>query len=203
MAETEEVLNSLLIRGKEESEKASLKLNIQKTRIRACGPVTSRQIEEGKAEALTDFLRLHNHCGWWLKPWNQKTLAPWRRAMTNPDSVLKSRDVILLKKAHIVKAMIFPVVIYRFESWTIKKVECWRIDAFKLWCWRLLRVLWTARRSNQWILKKINSKYSLEQLMLKLQYFGHLIRRVASLEKTLMLGQTENKRRRGRQRMNG
>ena len=116
------------------------------------------------------------------------------------DSVLKSRDITLLTKVYIVKPMLFPVVMYRCESWTIKKVDCQRIDAFELWCWgRLLRVAWTARRSNQSILKKINPEYSLEGLMLKLkvQYFGHLIRRTDSLEKTLMLGKTEGGRRRG------
>ena len=116
------------------------------------------------------------------------------------DSVLKSRDITLLTKVYIVKPMLFPVVMYRCESWTIKKVDCQRIDAFELWCWRrLLRISWTARRSNQSILKKINPEYSLEGLMLKLkvQYFGHLIRRTDSLEKTLMLGKTEGGRRRG------
>ena len=124
--------------------------------------------------------------------------------MTNLDSLLKSRDIILLAKVHIVKAMIFPVVMYSCESWTIKKAECQRIDFFELWCWRrLLRVPWTARRSYQSILKEINCEYSLEGLMLKLklQYFGHLMQKADSLEKTLMLGKTEVRRRRGRQRM--
>ena len=122
--------------------------------------------------------------------------------MTNLNSILKSRDIILPTKVHIVKAMIFPVVMYRCESWTIKKAERQRIDAFKLWCWRrLLRVPWTARRSNQSILKEINPEYSLEGLMLKLQYLGQLIRRTDSLEKTLMLGKIGGGRRRGRQRM--
>ena len=124
--------------------------------------------------------------------------------MTNLDSVLKSRDITLPTKVPIVKAMVFPVVMYRCESWTIKKAECQRIDAFELWCWkRLLRVPWTARRSNQTILKEINPEYSLEGLMLKLklQYFGHLMRRAESFEKTLMLGKMEGRRRRGQQRM--
>ena len=115
------------------------------------------------------------------------------KAMTNLDSILKSRDITLLTKVHIVKAMIFPVVIYRCESWTIKKAECQRIDVSELWCWRsLLRVTWTARRSNQSILKEINPEYSLEGLMLKLkiQYFGNLMGRADSLEKTLILGKT-------------
>ena len=122
-----------------------------------------------------------------------------RKAMTNLNSVLKSRDIALLTKVHVVKAMVFPVVMYRCESWSIKKSECQRIDAFKLWCWRrLLRVPWTARRSNQSILKEISPEYSLEgpMLMQKLQYFGHLMRRVDSVEKTLMPGKTEGGRRR-------
>ena len=124
--------------------------------------------------------------------------------MTNLDSILKSRDITLPTKVSLVSAMGFPVVMYGCESWTIKKAECWRTDAFKLWCWRrLLRVPWTARRSNQSILKEISPEYSLRGLMLKpkLQYFGHLIRRADSLEKTLMLGKIEGRRRRGRQRM--
>ena len=124
--------------------------------------------------------------------------------MTNLDSMLKSRDITLPTKVCQVKAMVFPVVMYGCESWTLKKVECRRIDGFELWCWRrLLRVLWTARRSNQTILKEISPKYSLEGLMLKLklQYFGHLMRRADSFEKTLMLGKIEDRRRRGQQRM--
>ena len=125
-----------------------------------------------------------------------------RKAMTNLDSVLKSRDITLPTKVHIVKIVVFPVVVYGCESWTRKKTECWRIDAFELWCWRrLLRVAWTARRSNQSILKEINPEYSLEGLILKLQYFGHQMRRTDSLEKTLILGKIEGKRRRGWQRM--
>ena len=121
--------------------------------------------------------------------------------MTNIDSILKSRDITLLTKICLVKAMVFPIVMYGCESWTIKKAECQRIDAFELWCWRrFLRVPWTARRSNQSIVKEISSEYSLERLMLKLQYFGHLMRRADSLKKTLMLGKTEG-RRRGWQRM--
>ena len=118
--------------------------------------------------------------------------------MTNLESVLKSRDTTLLTKVPIVKAMVFPVVMYRCESWTIKKTEHQRTEAFKLWCWRrLLRVPWTVRRSNQSILEEISPEYSLEELRLKLQYFGHLLRRANSLEKTLMTGKTEGKRRRG------
>ena len=127
-----------------------------------------------------------------------------RKAMTSLDSILKSRDITLPTKVHLVKAVVFPVVMYGCESWTINKVECWRIDAFELWCWRrLFRVPWTARKSNQSILKEIRPEYSLEGLMLKLklQYFGLLIQRTDSLEKTLMLGKMEGRRRRGRQRM--
>ena len=127
-----------------------------------------------------------------------------RKVMTNLDSILKSRDITLPIKVHLVKAMVFPLVMYRCESWTVKKAEHQKIDAFELWCWRrLLRVPWTARRSNQSILKEISPGCSLEGLMLKLklQYFGHLMRRADSLEKTLMLGGIEGRRRRGRQRM--
>ena len=127
-----------------------------------------------------------------------------RKAMTNLDNILKRRDVTLLTKVHTVKAMVFPIVIYRCESWTIKKAECRRIDAFELWCWRrLMRVPWTKRRSNQSILKEISLEYSLEGLMLKLelQYFGHLMGRTESLKNTLMLGKIEVRRKRGRQRM--
>ena len=127
-----------------------------------------------------------------------------RKVMTNPDSILKSRDITLPTKVHLVKAMVFPVVIHGCESWTVKKAEHWRIDTFELWCWRrLLRVPWTARRSNQSILKEINPRISLEgkMLKLKLQYFCHLMRRVDSLEKTMMLWRIGSRRSRGRQRM--
>ena len=127
-------------------------------------------------------------------------LAPWKKVITNLGSILKSRDITWPTKVHLVKAMAFPVGMYGCESWTIKKAECRRIDAFELWCWRrLLRVPWTARRSNQSILKEINPEYSLEGLMLKLklQYFGHLMRRADSLEKTMMLGKIEGRRRKG------
>ena len=118
--------------------------------------------------------------------------------MTNLDSILKSRDITLLTKVHLVKAMVFPLVVHGCKSWTIKKSECQRIDAFELWCWRrLLRVPWTARRSSQSVLTEISPEYSLEGLMLKLQYFGHLMQRTDSFEKTLMLGKIEGRRRRG------
>ena len=130
--------------------------------------------------------------------------TPWKKSYDQPSSIFKSRDITLPTNVHLVKAMVFPVVVYGCESWTIKKTEHQRIDAFELWCWRrLLRVPWTARRSNQSILKEINPGCSLEGLMLKLkrQYFGHLLRRADSFEKTLMLGKIEGRRRRGRQRM--
>ena len=131
-------------------------------------------------------------------------LAPWKKSYYQPRQHIKSRDITLPTKVHLVKAMVFPVVMYGCESWTIKKAECLRIDAFELWCWgRLLTVPWTARRSNQSILKEISPEYSLEGLILtlKLQYFGHLMRKTDSLEKTLMLGKIEGRRRKGRQRM--
>ena len=149
------------------------------------------------------FLGLQNHCGWWLQPQNQKTLLG-RKAMRNLDNMLKSRDFTLPPKVHLLKTMVFPVVMYWCESWTIKKAEGQRIDAFEMRCWRrLLRVPWTARRSNQSILKKISPEYSMEELMmkLKLQYFGHLMQRTDSFEKALMLGKIEGRRRRGWQRM--
>ena len=159
-------------------KKAGLKLNIQKTEIVASGSITSWQIDGETMETVTDFIFLGSKitvdgdCSREIK----RCLLLGRKAMTNLDSILKSRDITLLKKVCIVKAMVFPVVMYGCESWTIKKTECRRIDAFELWCWRrLLRVPWTARRSNQSILKQINPEYSLEGLMLKLQYFGHLI----------------------------
>ena len=167
------------------------------------GPITSWQIDGEKMETVRNyFLGLQNHCGQWLQPWNEKTLLG-RKAVTNLDSILKSRDITEPTKVHIVKAMVFPVVMYGCDSWIIKKAECWRID-FELWCWRiLLRVPWTVWRLNQSILKEINSEYSLERLMLnlKLQHFGHLMWRANSLEKILMLGKIEGKRRRRRQRM--
>ena len=148
------------------------------------------------------LLRLHSNgdCSHEIK----RCLLLGRKATTNLDSILKNRDITLLTKVHLVKVMVFSVVMYEQESWTIKKAERWRIGAFELWYWRrLLRVLWTARRSNQSILKEISPEYSLEGLMLKLkfQYFGHMMRRADSLEKTLMLGKIEGRRRRGWQRM--
>ena len=204
MAESEEELKSLLMEVKEESGKAGLKLSIQKKTIMTSGPITSWQIDGETMETVTDCIFLGSKittdgdCSHEIK----RRLFLGRKAMTNLDSVLRNRDITLPTKVCRVKAMIFPEVMYGCESWTIKKAECWRIDAFELWCWRrLLRVPWTVRRSNQSVLKEINLEYSLEGLMLKLQYFGHLLWRADLLEKTLMLGKIEGRRRRGRQRM--
>ena len=177
---------------KEESEKAGLKLNIQKPKIMAFGPITSWQIDRETMETVTDFIFLGSKvsadgdCSHEIK----RHLLLGRKAMTNLDSMLKSRDIILPTKVFIVKAMFFPVVMYGCQSWAIKKAECQRIDAFELWCWRrVLRVPWNAKRSNQSILKEISTRCSLAGLMLKLkfQYFGHLMQRTHSLEKTLKL----------------
>ena len=191
---------------KEESEKSGLKLNIQKTKITASGPITSWQIDGETMETVADFIvgsskiTADGDCSHEIK----RFLLLGRKVMTNLDSILKNRDITLSTKVCLVKAMVFPVIMYGCESWTPKKAEHQRIDAFELWCWRrLLRVPWTARRSNQSILKEISPGCSLEGLMLKLklQYFGHLMLRTNSLEKTLMLGKIEGKRRRGWQRM--
>ena len=197
MAESEEELKSLLMRVKEEGEKAGLKLNIQKTKIMASCPITSWQIG---VETVADFIFLSSKitadsgCSHEIK----RCLLLRRTAVTNLDTILKSRDVTLPTKVHIVKALVLPVVKYGCKSWTIKKAECWRIDAFELWCWRrLLRVPWTARRSKQSILKEISPEYSLEGLMLKRQCFGHLMQRTNLLEKPLILGQIEGQMRRG------
>ena len=201
MAECEEELKSLLMKVKEESEKASLKFNIQKTKIMASSPITSWQIDGETMETVTDyFLGLQTTANGDCSHEIKRCLLLRRKAMTNLDCILKSRDITLPTKVHIVKAMVFPVVMYRYESWMINKAEHQRIDGFELWCWRrLLRVTWTAIKSNQSILKEINPKYSLEGLILKLklQYFGHMMQRANSLEKTLMLGKTEVRRRRG------
>ena len=168
-------------------------------KIMASGPITSWQIDGETMEAVTDFIFLASKItvdSDWSHEFKRCMLLG-RKVMTDLDSVLKSRDIILLTKVRVVKAMIFPVIMYGCESWTIKKAERQRIEAFKLWCWRrLLRVPWTARRSNQSALKEISSEYSLEGLMLKLklQYFGHLMGRADSLEKTLMLGKIEGRR---------
>ena len=179
LAESKE-LKSLLMKVKEESEKVGSKLNIQKTKIMASGPNTSWQIDGETMETVTDFIlggskiTADGDCSHEIK----RHLLFGRKAIINLDSILKSRDITLPTKVCLVKAVVFPVVMYGRECWTIKKAERRRIDAFELWCWRrLLRVPWTARRSNQSILKEISSEYSLEGLMLKLkfQYFGHLM----------------------------
>ena len=189
-----------------ESKKAGLKLSVQKTKIMASGPITSWKIDGEAMEIVTDFIFLGSgitadgDCSHEIK----RCLLLGRKAMTNLDSILKSRDITLPTKVRLVKALVFPVVMYGCESWTIKKAERQRIDAFELWCLRrLLRVPWTARRSSQSILKEISPGCSLEGLMLKLnlQYSGHLMRRMDLLEKTLMLGKIEGGRKREQQRM--
>ena len=161
--------------------------------------MANRWGNNGNSERLYLF-GLQNHCSWWLQPWNYKTLAPWKKRYDPPRQHIKSRDITLPTKVHLVKAMVFPVVMYGCKSWTIKKAEDQRIDAFELWCCRrLLRVPWTARRSNQSIPKEISPGYWLKGLMLKLklQYFGHLMQKTDSFEKTQMLGKIEGRRRRG------
>ena len=188
---------------KEESEKVGLKLNIQKMKTMASGPITSWQIDRETVETVSDFIlgvsKITTDCD--CSHEIKRHLLLGRKVMTNLYSIFKSRDITLPTKVHLVSAMVFPVVIYGYESWTPKKAEHQRIEPFELWCWRrLLRVPWTARRSNQLILKEISLEYSLEGLMpkLKLQYFGHFLQRTDSLEKTLMLGKIEGRRSRGR-----
>ena len=191
---------------KEESEKVGLKLNIQKTKNMASGPITSWEIDGETVETVSDFIfggskiTADGDCSHEIK----RCLLLGRKLMTNLECMLKSRDITLPTKVHLVKAMVFPVVTYGCESWTVKKADCRKIDAFELWCWRrLLKVPWTSTRSYKSILKKISPGCSLEGLMLKLklQYFGHLMQRVDLLEKTLILGGTGGRRRRGRQSM--
>ena len=176
------------MKGKEESEKVGLKLNIQKTKIMASGPITSWEIDGETVETVADFIlggskiTADGDCSHEIK----RHLLLERKVMTNLDSVLKSRDITLSTKVHLVKAMVFPVVMYGCESWTVKKAERQRIDAFELWCWRrLLKVRWTTRRSNQSILKEISPEYSLGGLMLKLklQYFGYPMRELTHWER--------------------
>ena len=202
MAESEEELKSLLMKVKEESEKVSLKLNIQKTKIMASRPITSWEIDGETVGTVSDFIlggskiTADGDCSHEIK----RRLLLGREIMTTLDSILKSRDITLSTKVCLVKAMVFPVVTYGCERWTVKKAECRRIDAFEVWCWRRLSTVpWTARRSNRSILKETSPGCSLEGLMLelKLQYFGHLMRKVDSLEKTLMLGGIGGRRRRG------
>ena len=191
---------------KKEIEKVGLKLNIQKMKIMASNPVTSWQVVGETVETVSDFIFLGSKitadgdCSHEIK----RCLLLWRKVMTKLDSILKSWDITLSTKVRLVKLVVFPVVMYRCESWTIKKAEHWWIDAFELWCWRrVFRVPWTARRSNQSILKESSPGCSLKGLILKLklQYFGHLMWRADSLEKKLMLGKIEDRRRRGQQRM--
>ena len=193
---------------KEESEKGVLKLNIQKTKIIAFGPIPSWQIDGETVERVTDFMFLgskitaDDDCSHEIK----RCLLLGRKVMTNLDSIFKSRDITLWTKVCLLKAMVFPIVMDGCESWTIKKAESQRIDAFEIWCWRrLLKVPWTARRSNQSILKEISPEYSLEGLILKLklQYFGHLMWKTDSFEKTLMLGKIEGRRGRDNRGCNG
>ena len=195
-----------MMRVKEESEKADLKFNIQKAKIMASGPITSWKIDGETMEKVRDFIlggskiTADGDCSHEIK----RCLLLGRKGMTNLDSMLRSRDITLPTKVHVVKAMVFPVVMYGCESWTIKKAECQRIDAFELWCWRrLLRVPWTSRSSNQSIQPSGLNEYLIHwMLKLKFQYFGHLMGRVNSLEKTLMLaGKDRRQRRRGWQRM--
>ena len=202
MAESEEELKSLLMKVKEESEKVGLKLNIQKRKIMASGPITSQQIDGATVETVGDLvlgdskITADGDCTHEMK----RCLLLGRKVMTNLESIFKSRDITLLTKVHLVTAMVFPVVMYGCESWTIKKAEFCRTDAFELWCWRrLLKVPWTARRSNQSILRETSPGCSLEGVMfkLKLQYFGHLMQRADSFEKSLMLGKIEGRRRSG------
>ena len=203
VVESEEELKSHLMKVKEESEKVGLKLNIQKTKIMASGPITSWEIDGEILETVSDFIFVGSKitadgdCSHEIK----RCLLLGRKVITSLDSILKSRDITLPTKVLLVKAMLFPVVMYRCESWTVKKAEHRRIDAFELWCWRrLLSVPWTTRRSNQSILKEISPGCSLEGMMLKLkklQYFGHLMGRVDSLEKTLMFRGIRSRRKRG------
>ena len=195
-----------MMKVKVASEKVGLKLNIQKTKILAFGPITLLEMNGETIQTVSDFIFLVSKmtadcdCSHEIK----RCLLLGRKAVTKLDTILKSRLIILPKKVCLVKAMVFLVVMYGCESWTIKKAERGRIGAFDLWCWRkLLRIPWTSRRSNQSFLKEISPEFSLEGLMLKLklQYFCQLIRRTNSFEKTLMLGKTEGGRRRGPQRM--
>ena len=201
MAESEEELKSLLMKVKEESEKVGLKLNIEKTKIMASGPITSWEIDGERVETVSDFIfwgskiTADGDCSHEIK----RCLLPGRKVMTNLDSMLKSRNITLPTKVHLVKAMVFPVVMYGCESWTGKKAEPRRIDAFELWCWRrLLRVPWTARRSNQSILKEISPGCSLEgrnssTLATSCKELTHW--------KRLKLGVIGGRRRKGQQRM--
>ena len=198
--------NFLVMKVKEESRKVGLKLNIQKTKIMASAPIASWEIDGETVETVSDFIwggskiTADGDCSHEIK----RRLLLGRKVMTNLDRILKSRNITLPTKVHLVNAMVFPAVMYGCESWTLKKAEHQKIDAFELWCWRrLMRVPWTARRSNQSILKEISPGCLSEGLMLrlKLHYFGHLMGRIDTLENTLMLGGVGGRRRRGQQRM--
>ena len=203
LRESEEEPKNLLMRVNEENEKAGLKLSIRKLISwhlvpSLHGKYKGKKWKHWQFIFLASKITADGDCSHEIK----RCLLLGRKAMTNLDSLLKSIYITSLTKVHNVKAMVFPVIMYRCDTWTIKKPEHQRIDAFELWCWRrLLRDPWTARRSNQSILKEINPEYSLEGLMLKIQQFGHLMWRADSLEKILMLGKTEGRRRRGQQRM--
>ena len=204
MAESKE-LKSLLMKVKEKSGKVGLKLNIQKTKIVASGPITSWQIDGETMETVRLYfggsseITADGDCSHEIK----RHLLLGRKVMTNLDNLLKSRYISLPTKVHLLKGMVFPIVMYGCETWTINKAENQKIEAFELWCWRrCLRVPWTTRRSKQSILKEISPEYSLEGLMLKLklQYFGHLMQRIDSFENTHMLGKIEDGKRRGQQK---
>ena len=208
MEESKENLNSLLMRVERGEWKSWLKTQHSKNKDNGIWShhfMANRWGNSGNSVRLyfgSSKITADSDCSHEIK----RRLLLGRKVITNLDSIFKSRDVTLPAKVHLVKAIVFPVVMYGCESWTIKKAECQRIEAFELWCWRrLLRVPWTTRRSNQSILKEISSEYSLEGLILKLklQYFGHLMRGADSLEKTLMLGKIEGERRRGRQGWDG
>lgn len=206
MAGSEEELKILILKVKEESAKAGLMLNVKKTKIMATTPVNSWHVEGEAMEVVSTF----NYLGSQISADGdssqeiKRRLLLGRKAMSNLDKVLRSRDVNLTTKIRIVKAMVFPVVMYGCETWTIRKAERRKIDSFELWCWRkLLRVPWTAKRTNRSVLQQIKPDCSLEGMILKqkLTYFGHIMRRHDALEKTLMLGKIEGTRRRGRQGM--
>ena len=204
MAESEEELKSLLVKVKEENGKSWLKAQHSENKdhgIWSHHIIANRWRNSGNSGRLC-FLGLQNLCRWWLPSWNKKALTPWEESYDQPKQRIKKQRHYFVNKGPLVKAIVFPVVMYGCESCTIKKADHLRMDAFELWCWRrLLRVPWIARRSNQSILKEISPGCSLEGLMLKLklQYFGHLMGRTDSLGKTLMLGNIEGERRRGRQ----
>ena len=200
MAESEEELLSLLMRVKEESEKAGLKINVKKKKLRSWHLFPYFMANRWGNSGWPYFSGLQNHCRYWLQPWNEKTFAPWKKSYDQPRQHIKKQRHYFADKSPCSQMMVFPVVMHGCESWTVKKAERQRIDAFELWCWRrLLRVPWTARRSNQSILKEISPKYSLEGLMLnlKLQYFGHLMWRANSTRKDSDVGKDWRQKEKG------